>query len=1053
MRKAVLFIIFLLLHVTIMQSTPVNSRQAALKAKAFLASRNLGENQTLTMAMQGRQKTIGKGGAASQPYYYVFNRGEDRGFVIVSGDDGAEEILGYADHGSFDPASLPDNMRAWLDNYAEEIEWIQQHPAEGKRRVATQQDPGVGISKMVVAPLIETIWGQDNPYNMRCPTVNEAKTVTGCVATALAQVMYYYKWPQEETGSIPKYTIGSQVVEGLEPTTFDWGKMMLAYDKNDFTDSPASLAVADLMYYCGHAVKMSYGVTSSAADAMESARALNEYFGYANPTMTANRDAYSTEEWENLVYSELAAGRPVYYAASASNGNGHAFVCDGYDGDGLFHINWGWNGVSDGFFRLQALNPAIQGTGGSGVISGFSLRQMIVFHISPQVLETEVTGLRPPIVQVVNLELSNSQSEIDYNGEAFSNVKVENSFRVPVAGHYSLGVALCKGDEMLQVHYMAEGDLPATYDMRFTNPVSLSGLGSGLEDGVYQIRCVCKFNDESEWKFDTDSERIYLEVTIADGKASFEEKVLNTTLDVISVEQRYDNSTAKQIRATIENDGPYDFCGTINLYVDGSKVSAENLQLAVNQRDFIDFVFKTDNNPVALKIVVKDTGEVIYEDESFTFEPEPEMTPPEVLAYEVRNLDEEKMKMYGNIVEAAVTLKNNTEEAWSGNVNLYVHFSSSDTSKSTMERLTLQAGETREVVVRYPNLSYGSKVWFDLSVGNWIKTVGSSSAPYLVTAGYEEWDANGVRQARELATNTTISPSAVAVRIRGCNLSDVNITPNTNPNTIYFLDDNAVIPSSLEEKNVVKGYKAVGDIVWQQGYGYYVPTSFDVEGKVRYMRTPKTSCDEYQGWETISLPFSVKTIMVEDEEIHWTGNEEDGLWVRSLEGVDGNHLFFTTVKDWKANEPYIIGVPEEMKNKPMTLAASNVKILKTASSVKVVDGYRFVATTADQALASAYVFNETGDAFQLTENTSVKAGEAYITTNVVGEDVPQLLYINWRLPGDVNRDGLVNMTDVLLMVMFITGEEPNVFDEFNADFNQDGDISVTDVMLVIDTLL
>ena len=169
MRKTAL-LLFIFVS-AILQASPVSSRQAAMKAEAFLASRNL-QGQTLTLAMQGRQKTIGKGGAGSQPYYYVFNRGDDGGFVIVSGDDGAEEILGYSDRGSFDLAHIPDNMRTWLDGYAEEIEWVQQHPVEGKRRTAMASATGLEISRMEVAPLIETTWGQDNPYNMRCQTTS-----------------------------------------------------------------------------------------------------------------------------------------------------------------------------------------------------------------------------------------------------------------------------------------------------------------------------------------------------------------------------------------------------------------------------------------------------------------------------------------------------------------------------------------------------------------------------------------------------------------------------------------------------------------------------------------------------------------------------------------------------------------------------------------------------------------------------------------------------------------------------------------------------------------
>ena len=1051
MRKTAL-LLFIFVS-AILQASPVSSRQAAMKAEAFLASRNL-QGQTLTLAMQGRQKTIGKGGSGSQPYYYVFNRGDDGGFVIVSGDDDAEEILGYSDRGSFDLAHIPDNMRTWLDGYAEEIEWVQQHPVEGKRRTARTSATGLEISRMEVAPLIETTWGQDNPYNMRCQTTSGSSAVTGCVATALAQIMYYHKWPQEETDTIPAYSYYPE----LDPIIFDWGRMQLSYDKTDYSESPANLAVADLMLYCGHAVQMSYDATSSGADAMKSADALNMYFGYANPALSASRSAYSDEEWEELVYAELAAGRPVFYAAQNSNGAGHAFVCDGYDGNGLFHINWGWNGMSDGFFRLQALNPTAQGIGGSNLSYGFSTQQMMIFGISPSVLETEPEGLRPPIVQVVDLSLAGSTSELEYTGASFSDISVNHTFRVPVAEYYALGLALCQGDEMLQVQFLAADDLPSSYDMRFRNPVSLRDLGKDLPDGEYQIKCVCKAGDEENWKFDTDSERIFMNVTIADGKATFSSVMLHTTLDVIKVEQQYDHSSFKQIRATIENDGPYDFCGPIQLYVDGVRLRSENLQLTVNHQDVVDFMFNTSNNPVDLKIIVGESREVIYENEAFTFVDPPVTAAPEVTSCVVRSLDEENHRMFGNTAEAAVTLHNESEESWTGFVSLVVNFFSAEEGdrpdpRVVRQRVTLHAGETREVTVSCPNLSYGSEVWFDVSLDEYSNTIGNEDSPYTVTVGYEEWDAYGVRQARELAASTTISPSAVAVRFTGSTLADVELTPNDNPNTLYFLDQDADIPATLAEKNVVKGYKAVGDIVWQQGYAYYVPTSFEVDEEICYIRTPHAACDEYVGWETVSLPYTVQKMMIDDEEYHWTGDDEDGFWVRSLEGVDGEHLTFKTVRNWKANEPYIIGVPEEMSEKPLKLVASNVRIQKTAASSKSVDGYRFVATTADQTFASAYVINAAGDAFQLTENVTVRAGEAYIIAETAAPDTPTSLFINRRLAGDVDRNGVVNMTDVLLMVSYILGEEPLVFDVANADVNSDETVSVTDVMQVIDMLI
>ncbi len=370
MRKSLLSFLFLMLCMICAVANPVTPDQAQQKAKAFLAKRGMAASATLDLAYQGKQQAHQNGAPAKNACYYVFNNGHNAGFVIVAGDDCAEDVLGYATNGSFDADNIPENMQAFLQGYAEEIAAARALGANN----ANNGDENVEVARKVVAPLIETHWNQHDPYNQMCFKPNGVQCVTGCVATALAQVMYYYQWPKSATTEIPGYTSTyGDTFDALPSTTFKWNKMKPVYVNTGNDDEEAELAVAELMWYCGHAVTMNYSAGSSGGYESMIPDALKNYFGYPGNPSWQQRYKYTSQEWDELIYNELKHGRPVLYGASTSGGSGHEFICDGYDGHGLYHINWGWGGLSDGYFRLSALRPADQSTGGSSGYGGYSL--------------------------------------------------------------------------------------------------------------------------------------------------------------------------------------------------------------------------------------------------------------------------------------------------------------------------------------------------------------------------------------------------------------------------------------------------------------------------------------------------------------------------------------------------------------------------------------------------------------------------------------------------------------------------------------------------------
>lgn len=345
------------------------------KAQAFMQAKGHSLEQSVASRPNSRR-------AQGQAAYYVFNAKQQQGFVIVSGDESTEAILGYADEGSFDETALPSNIKAWLESYARQIDALSQGKVEeGTRRVATHA---------AIAPMTKTKWDQEDPYNLQCPTRSGNIAPTGCSATAMAQVMAYHKWPEASVPSIPSYTIGGYTTSATNAGVIDWANMKDHYTGNETTTEDN--AVARLMRLCGQSLMMKYGTSASGAFLDNCGNQLTDIFGYKQGARHIDRANYSAASWDEIIYTELQQERPVIYEGSATGG-GHAFVCDGYDGNGFYHINWGWSGRYNGYYKLSVLNPNGGGTGSAGTEDGYTSDQGAVIGIQKPD-GTEVQDLR-----------------------------------------------------------------------------------------------------------------------------------------------------------------------------------------------------------------------------------------------------------------------------------------------------------------------------------------------------------------------------------------------------------------------------------------------------------------------------------------------------------------------------------------------------------------------------------------------------------------------------------------------------------------------------------
>lgn len=321
--------------------------------------------------------------------FYIFNNKEDNRAVIIGADDLVPAVLAY-DLAQFETDNIPDNILCWLRYYEEAIS------------LSIRQNTPMAESLPegnVIEPLLLTKWNQDAPYNELCAEKVGENVPTGCVATAMAQVMNYWRYPTKGKSS-NTYSLSPtcELSANFRTTYYDWDNMQQAYayyfpeGSNslvfaDYTQEQVA-AVAELMYHCGVAVEMKYEKESSVALHFNMFSALDKYFGFDKTQEMLLREWFSDEQWQNILLNELYERRPVIYCGVTTDEEGHCFVCDGFDGNGYFHFNWGWSGKADGYYMVSGidpLHPTTQGTGGSPTSKPFTETQIIIVGIQPAI--------------------------------------------------------------------------------------------------------------------------------------------------------------------------------------------------------------------------------------------------------------------------------------------------------------------------------------------------------------------------------------------------------------------------------------------------------------------------------------------------------------------------------------------------------------------------------------------------------------------------------------------------------------------------------------------
>ena len=469
MKKLYVFVLSVI-AVLAANAEPVSRSEALQKARQFMPGKQFNADQAFS-----RSKRV----MADKEPFYIFNA-EEGGFVVISGDDRTVPVIGYSEKGQLLQDDMPDNLRNWLDGYAEQLQAIENGEATPALPRSAKVTRGVS-AKPAIAPLIKTQWNQSGPYSLLTPTYTHTNnnnevvsdpTVTGCVATALAQVMNYYQWPASCL-ALEGYTTSTLElnVKALPATTFKWSLM-----KNSYSDSETgeeAYEVSKLMRYIGQAIHMNYNLGENGGSAGSAdMNVMINTFGYSKHVYSESRGNYTTAEWEDMLYRELAAGRPVLYDGAANTGTGHQFICDGYDGNGLFHINWGWGSYQDNYFVISLANPTDTGIGGGSGKSGYIFRQAAVFGFQP------ATDGEPEIPRI--------NSNVDAFSASYSYVPTTT---YPVEA----GWALWQNDQVLSVFeaYTKNTIIDYTklnvgWSYSYSSPKSVS-FGAGIPDGDYRL--------------------------------------------------------------------------------------------------------------------------------------------------------------------------------------------------------------------------------------------------------------------------------------------------------------------------------------------------------------------------------------------------------------------------------------------------------------------------------------------------------------------------------------------------------------------------------------
>ncbi|MCR5820361.1 MAG: C10 family peptidase [Bacteroidaceae bacterium] len=1032
--------VFLLMLPLATSAEGISEQEAQLRADAFFRKLGKGTRHgAMRLSAKGRRKAAANAAAASASYY-IFNAEEADGFVIVSGDDRTKAILGYSDSGSIISEDMPDGLKYLLEGYAEQIEWLDGAETDVLSPKSSQD------LRRPITPMTSTRWNQGTPYNAYCPEIDDVNSVTGCTATALAQIMFYHKWPSGDCTVIPEYTTRTSKinVSSLPAISFSWGDMTNTYATSiqGGDAAAAELAVGKLMQYCGAALKMDYGTSSSGTYNEYIPAAITQYFGYDSGVRNTYRKNYSYLEWVNLIYSELESGRPVILGGQSVS-SGHSFVCDGYDADDYFHINWGWGGSSDGYFRLSALNPYEQGAGGSATMDGFSFSLGAIIGIQPPAEGTSDFCLSLEGFNFSSPDTKIPSKDIARDGESGAFGGINLSFTL-----YSYQIGSFEADYAVQIFDGSGVCLNTLYKSTYTfsdfngyinGSCSDLSIPSNISDGTYYIRVMSRPHDAEEWQECFDGDRYQITAVVSGNTLTLTvpitAKVLPTsaTLSISGDSEAEGYMTQgyeQEVTATITG-GAADYHGNVILRVNGTSVMGKILDIPAGETVEALFTYTpTQSGDNTLALYDAKSGGSAIGSSSVVDIVASDATNTQTISVTpvIENL--ENGVLFGNALRVTATVSNpSADNSYASRLNCSLRKYDSaeaavgDYTSATLQRknISIEKSGSTDVTFEYTGLECGKFYCLRFTYTQGYEEDGVTKTRtqqalitdrYQMTEGYLVYNPDLSISIRQSAAEIDAG-NALCLDLREIS-SDISVTPSSNANCIYLLAETAETPSGISDCNIVRG-AASESITLQDGCNFYTPITFTA-ANITYNRTFTLPAAASSGWNTICLPFDVSEVTVADgsqngKTVDWFRSGSDtgkNFWLKTFTGDSDGHVWFDYADEFAANTPYIIAVPGDtwgeewqMTGKTVSFKGTGATISATSSTSVGGNYYNFCASTMSADLTDVYVLNADGGAFEKQLNVNSCPFRAWIAAVDISSLTAPMLTISGGMPSPV----------------------------------------------------
>ena len=1060
MRKITLSILTLCCAL-VATAEPVGKQAALYTAQSYMLAKGKVIN-TVQKPFKAARKASAQATGEESAYYYIFNVGGDGGYVIISGDDRTEPILGYVEHGSFDPENIPENMRSWLQLYEDQIKYIVDNDLQPESPQLKTRNKARG-TKHSVPELLTTRWNQGHPYNLTCPKYykedgTQAYPAAGCVATAMAQVVYYYKFPEKTKAIIPAHSNTYTLDDGTTKTVtakaiprntkIYWENMRDTYNCNDsHAHDAADTAVANLVLYCGQGVKMGWK-GSSGASTSRARDFFVTYFGYSESAYWGGRGSYSIDEWFDMLYHEIEQGYPVLYAGHSSGG-GHAFVLDGFDGENLFHVNWGWGGSSNGWFLVSILNPGDNsGIGASSSSDGYSMSQGALFS-----LRTPSTPKEEPYLSISDVKVTGTSIRATFTNKTGGSA----SFHTGV-------VMLCEDGSLALV----DGTRQSVTGIANGNSTTKTfQMAKKLPEGTYRLSPASKQIRNEEWQAKYDMQHEYIKAVV-DSLGGLEMEFNNPTYEDISIDTITFPGTRivgkeQEVKVTFRNDGA-EYFKTIYFFASKTQTKTyteSKSMVAIRSGETLDvsYFFKPEETGTFnLWFCTDDKGNNVMGQGTMEIITEAEATKANlaVSSFAVSNGSGEIA--YGKRLVGKATIRNSSSRDYHGGIRLQIWSQKvgSGTAYSGATRsynVDIPAGKTTTVDFSYENLNEGYYYRLKAMYSNQDGTLTSGGIwdhKWEMKSGVLTWKNNGTIAG--VAYKTSISAATnICGLYADCN-KITRLQPNKNPNTIYAFAPDMEIPANITASNVVAGNHA-DHINLVNDQPFYAPVTFQADSATFTYTFPET--ENGTQWHAFTMPFLVDSIFV-DSIPATLGDSLNHFWIYEFaaQGINGE-VVFAPATVLRGATPYIIAADSTMAGHSLVFRSFGVPIYKTGSDKMVVTStnYQFHGNTYSPTIKDCYLLNEEGTAFEyVTVNKALTGLNSYFTTNLPEEQLPSSIVLPEipqakvaNIDGDINCDGKIDIADAVNILKIMAEDADNT----SIDLNGDGKVDIADFVTIL----